>query len=111
MSGCGRVGGGGGSSPDGRRLVALVQPLLGGADVHAPEAPVVAVRAVGVLLHLERVVLDVVDGREDDPPVVVLDPAQNRLGPGRKKNVEGPEMLSVFSAGVAFRVRPCDDGA
>lgn len=35
----------------------------------------------GVLLYLERVVLDVVDGRQDDAPAVLLDPREGRLGP------------------------------
>lgn len=67
--------------PDGSCLIALVQPLLRGDNVHAPQAPVVAMGRVSVLLHLECVELDVVDGREDDPGVVLLHPGQNRLRP------------------------------
>ena len=73
------------SSPDGRRLVAAVQPVLGRDDVHAPKAPVVAVGCAGVLLHLERVVLDVVDGWQDDPPAVLPDPRKGGLGPARRR--------------------------
>lgn len=72
-------------SPDGRRLVAAVQPVLGRDDVHAPKAPVVAVGRAGVLLHLERVVLDVVDGWQDDPPAVLPDPRKGGLGPARRR--------------------------
>ena len=68
-------------SPDGRCLVAAVQPVLGRNDVHAPEPPVVAVGRAGVLLHLKRVVLDVVDGRQDDAPPVLPDPREGGLGP------------------------------
>lgn len=70
-----------GPSPDWGRLIALVQPLLRRDDVHAPEAPVVAVGRIGVLLHLERVVFDVVYGGQDDAGVVLLHPGQNRFGP------------------------------
>lgn len=71
-------------SPDGRRLIAAVQPVLGRDDVHAPEAPVVAVGRAGVLLHLERVVLDVINGWQDDPPAVLPDPRKGGLGPARR---------------------------
>lgn len=37
---------------------------------------------VGVLLHLERVVLDVVNGRQDDAGVILLHAGQDGLGPG-----------------------------
>lgn len=67
--------------PDGGCLVALVQPLLRGDNVHAPQAPVVAMGRVSVLLHLECVELDVVDGREDDPGMVLLHSGQDRLRP------------------------------
>lgn len=67
--------------PDGRGGVALVPPLFGRVDVHAPQLPVVAVARVLVALHLERVVLDVVDGGQDDPLAVLFDSGQNRLGP------------------------------
>lgn len=78
----GRPAHGNPSSPDGGGLVAPVQPLLRRDDVHAPETPVVAVGGVGVLLHLERVVLDVVDGRQDDAGVILLHAGQDGLGPG-----------------------------
>lgn len=70
-----------GPSPDRGRLIALVQPLLRRDDVHAPQPPVVAVGSVGVLLHLERVVFDVVYGGQDDAGVILLHPGQNWLGP------------------------------
>lgn len=68
--------------PDWRGLVAAVQPVLGRHDVHAPEPPVVAVGGAGVLLHLERVELDVVDGGQHDAPAVLPDPREGGLGPG-----------------------------
>lgn len=69
--------------PDRGGRVPLVPPLLGRVDVHAPQLPVVAVARVLIALHLERVVLDVVDGGEDDPLAVFFDSGQNRLGPDR----------------------------
>ena len=68
-------------SPDRGCLIALVQPLLRRDDVHAPQSPVVAVGGVGVLLHLKRVVLDVVYGGQDDAGVILLHPGQNRFSP------------------------------
>lgn len=68
-------------SPDRGRLIALVQPLLRRDDVHAPQPPVVAMGGVGILLHLKRVVLDVVYGRQDDAGVILLHPGQNRFSP------------------------------
>lgn len=38
-----------------------------------------------VSLHLECVVLDVVDGRQDDPPVVLFYSGKNRFCPERGK--------------------------
>lgn len=67
--------------PDGSRCVPLVPPLFGWVDVHAPQLPIVAVARVLIALQLERVVLDVVDGRQDNPRVVLFDSGQNRLGP------------------------------
>lgn len=92
-------------SPDRGRLIALVQPLLRRDDVHAPQSPVVAVGSVGVLLHLERVVLDVVDGGQDDARVILLHPGQNGFGPldekrhrvkyaGEKKRARGERSAS-----------------
>ena len=44
----------------------------------------------GVLLHLKRVILDVVDGRQDDAPVVFPDPREGGLSPaGRQVHEEG----------------------
>lgn len=45
--------------------------------------------SVGVLLHLKGVVLDVVDGGQDDAGVILLHPSQNGVGPSRKH--EAPE--------------------
>lgn len=50
-----------GDLPDGSRLIPFVEPVLRWDYVHAPEAPVVAVGCVGVLLHFKGVVLDVVN--------------------------------------------------
>ena len=72
-------------SPDGGSFIALVEPLLRRDDVHAPQAPVVAVRRVGVLLHLKRVVLDVINGGEDNPRMIFPHPSKDGLGPGEKK--------------------------
>ena len=68
-------------SPDRGRLITLVQPFLRRDDVHAPQTPVVAVGRVGILLHLERVVLDVVYGRQDDAGVILLHPGQDGFSP------------------------------
>lgn len=68
-------------SPDRGRLIALVQPFLRRDDVHAPQPPVVAMGSIGVLLHLKRVVFDVVYGRQDDAGVILLHPGQDRLSP------------------------------
>lgn len=73
-------------------------PASPGADhVHAPKAPVVAVGRAGVLLHLERVVLDVADGWQDDPPAVLPDPRKGGLGPARRRRVleEGTPMPGI----------------
>lgn len=68
-------------SPDRGRLITLVQPFLRRDDVHAPQTPVVAVGRVGILLHLERVVLDVVYGGQDDAGVILLHPGQDGFSP------------------------------
>lgn len=73
-------------SPDRGRLIALVQPLLWGDDVHTPQAPVVAMGSIGILLHLKGVVLDVVYGRKDDAGVIFFHPGQNRFRPLVKTN-------------------------
>lgn len=67
--------------PDGSRHVAVVPPLFGRVDVHAPQLPVVAVARVLVALHLKGVVFDVVDGRQDDPLMVFFYSGQYRLSP------------------------------
>lgn len=51
-----------GDLPDGSRLIPFIEPVLRWDYVHAPEAPVVAVGCVGVLLHFKSVVLDIVNG-------------------------------------------------
>lgn len=76
-----------GTSPDRGRLIALVQPLLGGDYVHAPQSPVVPMCSIGVLLHLKRVVLDVVDGGQDNAGVILLHPSQDGFNPLRKKKL------------------------
>ena len=76
-----------GPSPDRGRLIALVQPLLRGVDVHAPQSPVVPMGSVGVLLHLKCVVLDVVNGRQDDASVILLHPSQNGFSPLRNQKL------------------------
>lgn len=68
-------------SPDRGRLIALVQPLLRRDDVHTPQPPVVAMGSVGILLHLKRVVFDVVYGGQNDAGVILFHPGQNRIGP------------------------------
>lgn len=77
-----------GPSPDRGRLIALVQPLLRGDDVHAPQSPVVPMGSVGILLHLKCVVLDVVDGGQDDAGVILLHPSQNGVSPERRREAE-----------------------
>lgn len=69
--------------PDGERGVAGVPPVFRGADVHAPQLPAVPVGGVLVALHFEVVLLDVVDGGEDDPLPVFLDAGKDRLGPAK----------------------------
>ncbi len=73
------------ASPDRGRLIALVQPFLWGDDVHAPQPPVVAMCGVGILLHLKRVVLDVVYGGQDDAGVILLHPGQNGFSPLKER--------------------------
>lgn len=51
--------------PDGKGRVSGVPPVFRGADVHAPQLPAVPVGRVLIPLHLEGVLFDVVDGRED----------------------------------------------
>lgn len=72
--------------PDGSGCVSVVPPLLGWVDVHAPQLPVVTMAWVLVALHLERVVLDVIDGGKNDPLVVLFYSSQNRLGPDKSVN-------------------------
>lgn len=69
--------------PDGERGVAGIPPVFRGADVHAPQLPAVPVGGVLVALHFEVVLLDVVDGGEDDPLPVFLDAGKDRLGPAK----------------------------
>lgn len=96
-----------GPSPDRSRLIALVQPLLRRDDVHAPQPPVVAVGGVGVLLHLERVVFDVVYGGQDDAGVILLHPGQNGLGPcgGDKRRKLGADFCRIkYSEAARLKV-------
>lgn len=71
--------------PDGGGLVSFIQPVLRRNDVHAPQAPVVAVSGVSVLLHLEGVVLDVIYRRQDYPTAGFFYPGQDRLGPEEER--------------------------
>ena len=77
--------------PDGEGGVSGVPPVFRGADVHAPQLPAVPVGRVLIPLHLEGVLLDVVDGGKDHTPPVLLDPREDRFGPEtqrrRKKNL------------------------
>lgn len=91
------------SSPDGGGLVAPVQPLLRRDDVHAPETPVVAVGGVGVLLHLEGVVLDVVYGRQDDAGMILLHAGQDGHGPGGDGKTREPDVKSWTFRNQIFR--------
>lgn len=67
--------------PDGGSLIASVQPILRWDDVHAPEAPVVAMSCISVLLHLKGVVLDIIYRREDYPSVIFFHSGEDRLSP------------------------------
>lgn len=72
--------------PDGERGISGVPPVFWGADVHAPQLPAVPVGGVLVALHFEVVLLDVVDGGEDDPLPVFLDAGQNGLSPAKQRS-------------------------
>lgn len=82
-------------SPDGGSLIALIQPILRRNDVHAPESPVVAVSCVGVLLHLKRVVLDIIYRGKDYPSVIFFHSGEDRVRPElvREKRRETDEEL------------------
>lgn len=75
-----------GDLPDGCWLVPFIEPVLWWDDVHAPEAPVVAMGCIGVLLHFKCVVLDVVDCWQDDPLSVFFDPGKRRFHPENNKD-------------------------
>lgn len=79
------------SLPNGCGGVPVIPPLFGGVDVHAPQLPVVAMARVLVALQLKRLMLDVIDGGQDDPLVVLFDSGQNRLSPDieRQKDEAG----------------------
>lgn len=68
------------------RHVSLLPPLFGWINVHAPQFPVVAMARVLVALHLEGIVLDVVDWRQDNPLVVFLYSSQNWFCPEKSAN-------------------------
>lgn len=78
--------------PDGGGLISFIQPILGRNDVHAPQAPIEPMSGVGILLHLEGVVFDVVDGRQDDPCALFFNPGQDWLRP----EDEGEKQTSRF---------------
>ena len=67
--------------PDGQRGVSGIPPVLGGADVHAPQLPAVPVGRVFVTLHLKVVLLDVVYGGKNDPSPIFLNSRKHRLSP------------------------------
>ncbi len=67
--------------PDGGSLIASVQPILRWDDVHAPEAPVVAVSCISVLLHLKGVVLDIIYRGEHYPSVIFFHSGEDRHSP------------------------------
>lgn len=58
--------------PDGQRGVSGIPPVLGGADVHAPQLPAVPMGRVLITLHLKVVLLDVVYGGKNDPSPIFL---------------------------------------
>ena len=62
-----------GPLPYGGCLVAQSPPGLGWVEVTAPQLPVEALRRQRVLLHLERVELDVVKGRRHHTRAVLFD--------------------------------------
>ena len=81
--------------PDGQRGVPGIPPLLGGADVHAPQLPAVPVGRVLVTLHLKVVLLDVVYGGENDPSPIFLNSGKYRLCPEwRKTKSTGKDFIS-----------------
>ncbi len=67
--------------PDGGSLIASVQPILRWDDVHAPEAPVVAMSCISVLLHLKGVVLDIIYRGEHYPSVIFFHSGEDRHSP------------------------------
>ena len=77
--------------PDGEGRVSGVPPVFRGADVHAPQLPAVPVGRVLIALHLEGVLLDVVDGGKDHTLPVLLDAREDRFSPetqrSRNKNL------------------------
>lgn len=72
--------------PDGSRLIPFIKPVLGRDYIHAPESPVITVGCIGILLHFERVVLDIVNSWEDDPLSVFFDPGKRWLHPGNRNS-------------------------
>lgn len=72
--------------PDGERGIPGVPPVFRGADVHAPQLPAVPVGGVLIALYFEVVLLNVVDGGEDDPLPVFLDAGQNGLSPAKQRS-------------------------
>lgn len=90
-------------SPDGGSLISFVQPILRRNDIHAPESPVVSVSCIGVLLHLKRVVLDIIYRRKDYPSVIFFHSGEDRLRPelvieergGRERQMKSSEISSL----------------
>lgn len=80
--------------PDGQWGVPSIPPVLGGADVHAPQLPAVSMGWVLITLHLKVVLLDVVYGGKDDSSSVFLNSWKHWLSPGKKKQCAGRNLIS-----------------
>lgn len=72
------------NQPDWCRNIPRVPPLLGGADVHAPQLPVVAVARVFIPHQLERVLFDVIDGGKNNAFSILFNSRQNWFSPIEK---------------------------
>jgi hypothetical protein len=65
-----------------------------------------------IALQLKSLVLDVIDGGQDDPLVVLFDSDQNRLSPDIETERWGRRFLKIYclllspSASLSLQVRP-----